>query len=120
MCVTAPARLVNPDTACWRFLLAPIAAIEYLQAALTLASNHDLGVALAELDLPNRPASGVKLAENDGRAVPGAARCPAGTLITAPPDLNGRRRVAAFADRMERDIYRSESGHRRIDKAVLE
>ena len=36
--------------------LAPIAAVENLQAALTLASNHDLGMAIAELDLSNRPA----------------------------------------------------------------
>jgi hypothetical protein len=60
--------------------LAPIAAaVEYLQAALMLADSPDLGVAIAELDLTYRPASGVKLAENDSRAVPGASRRPTGT-----------------------------------------
>jgi hypothetical protein len=39
--------------------LAPIATIENLQATLTLARNHDPGMAIAELDLPHRPASGV-------------------------------------------------------------
>jgi hypothetical protein len=32
----------------------------YLKAALTLASNHGLGMAIAELDLTHRPASSVK------------------------------------------------------------
>jgi hypothetical protein len=54
--------------------LAPIAAVEYLQAAASLAGNHDLGMAIAQLDLPNGPASGVKLAQNDHRAIPGASR----------------------------------------------
>jgi hypothetical protein len=63
----------------WPTWLMPIAPVENLQAALTLAGNHDLGVSIAELDLTYRPASGVKLAENDSRAVPGASRRPAGT-----------------------------------------
>jgi hypothetical protein len=33
---------------------APIAGVEYLQTARTLAGSHDLGTAIAELDL--RPA----------------------------------------------------------------
>jgi hypothetical protein len=37
---------------------------EYLKAAHTFASNNDLGMAIAEFDLTNRPACGVKLAEN--------------------------------------------------------
>jgi hypothetical protein len=57
----------------------------------SLASNHDLGVAIAELDLANRPACRVKLAENYRRAVPGASRRSTPAQITAPPDLNGRR-----------------------------
>jgi hypothetical protein len=44
--------------------LAPVSAIEYLHATLPLASNHGLGVAIAELDLTDWPARGVKLAEN--------------------------------------------------------
>jgi len=35
-------------------------------------------MAIAELDLAHRPASGVKLAENDGGAISGASRRPAG------------------------------------------
>jgi hypothetical protein len=38
--------------------LARVSAIEYLQAARTLASNHDLGVPIAEFDLTQRPARG--------------------------------------------------------------
>jgi hypothetical protein len=72
--------------------LAPIAAVENLQAAHTLANDHDLGMAIAEFHLAQRPARGVKLAENYRRAVPGASRRPAGTQIAASPDLNGRRR----------------------------
>jgi len=56
--------------------LAPIATTDYLQAALTLAGNHDLGMAIAQFDLTDRPASGVKLAENYRRAIPGASRRP--------------------------------------------
>jgi hypothetical protein len=36
--------------------LAPIAAVKYLEAALPLASNHGLGVAVAQFDLSNRSA----------------------------------------------------------------
>jgi hypothetical protein len=72
--------------------LAPIAAVEYLQAAHSLAGNHDVGVAIAQLDLTNGPARRVKLAENYRRAIPGASRRPAGTQITASPDLNRCRR----------------------------
>jgi hypothetical protein len=45
-------------------VLAPITAVEYLEAALTLASNHGLGVAIAERDLTHRPACSIELAEN--------------------------------------------------------
>ena len=82
-------RLLSPD---WRMRLAPIATVENLKAALTLAGSHDLGVAIAKLDLTNRPACCVKLAENDRRAIHYASRRPAGTQITASPDLNRRRR----------------------------
>ncbi len=41
--------------------LAPVAAVEYLEAAHPLASNHDLGMAIPRLDLPDWPARGVKL-----------------------------------------------------------
>ena len=36
--------------------LAPIAAIEYLEAALAFTSNHGLGMTIAQFDLTNRPA----------------------------------------------------------------
>jgi hypothetical protein len=71
--------------------LAPIAPVEYCHAACSLASNHDLGMAIAELDLTDWPASGVKLAQNYRRAIPGASRRPAGTQITASRDLDGCR-----------------------------
>jgi hypothetical protein len=80
---------IMPPPLTW---LAPIATIEYLQAELTLAGNHDLGMAIAQFDLTDWPASGVKLAENDRRAIPGASRRLAGTQVTASPDLNCRRR----------------------------
>jgi hypothetical protein len=48
--------------------------VEYLDAALALARSHRLGMAIAEFDLTDWPASGVQLAENDGRAIPGAHR----------------------------------------------
>jgi hypothetical protein len=56
--------------------LTPIAAIKYLKTVRPLASNHCLGVAITELDLTHRSASGVKLAENNRRAVPGTSRRP--------------------------------------------
>ena len=71
--------------------LAPIAPVEYLHAALTLASDHGLGVAIAEFDLAQRPARGVKLAENDGRSTDRASRRPAWAWIAALPDLDGCR-----------------------------
>jgi len=40
----------------WPTWLAPIAAVEYLEAAPAFASNHGLGMAIAQLDLTNWPA----------------------------------------------------------------
>jgi hypothetical protein len=71
--------------------LAPIAAVEYLEAALSFTSNDGLGVPIAQLDLTNRPASGVNLPENYRRAVPGASRRSARRRVAASPDLNGCR-----------------------------
>ena len=99
MCVRAPARSVNPDTACWRFLLAPLAPIENLQAALTLAGSHNLGVAIAELDLTNWPARCTELPKHDLRAISRASRRPV-RAIPASADLNCRRR--GIEDRLER------------------
>jgi hypothetical protein len=48
----------------WQMWLAPIAAIEYLEAALAFASNHRLGMTITQLDLSNRPARSIDLAEN--------------------------------------------------------
>jgi hypothetical protein len=48
-------------------------------------------MAIAELDLTNGPARGVKLIENDCRAIPGASRRSAGAQVAASPDLNRRR-----------------------------
>ena len=48
--------------------LAPIATVEYLQAALTLASNHSFSMAIAELDLPDVTAGGIDLLGHDGCA----------------------------------------------------
>ncbi len=44
--------------------LTPIAAVEYLEAALAFASNHNLGMAIAQFDLTNRSAPCVDLPEN--------------------------------------------------------
>jgi len=50
--------------------LAPVAPVEYLEAALAFASSHDLGVAIAQLDLANRPAGCNDLPENYRRSLP--------------------------------------------------
>jgi hypothetical protein len=39
----------------------PIAAVEYLEAALAFASNHRLGMAIAQFDLSNRSAGCIDL-----------------------------------------------------------
>jgi len=52
-------------------------AVEYLEAALAFASNHGLGMAIAQLDLANRPAGCVDLPENYRRSLRSASRCPA-------------------------------------------
>jgi len=45
-------------------LLAPIAPVEYLQAALLFANDHGVSIAIVELDLTDRPACCVKHPEN--------------------------------------------------------
>jgi hypothetical protein len=44
--------------------LAPSATVEYLEAALPLASCHNLGMAIAHLDLTNGPAGRIDLSKN--------------------------------------------------------
>jgi len=56
--------------------LVPIAAVEYLESAPPLASNHHLGVPIAQIDLTNRPARGVNLPQNYRRAARRASRGP--------------------------------------------
>jgi hypothetical protein len=48
--------------------LTPIAAVEYLEASLAFASIHDLGVAIAEFDLTNRPPGRIDLPKDYRRA----------------------------------------------------
>jgi hypothetical protein len=74
------------------FSLAPIATVEYLKPALSLAGNHDLGVMLAEFYLSNWPACSVNLPENYRRATRHAPRSSTRAQITASPDLNSRWR----------------------------
>jgi len=71
--------------------LAPIATVEYLEAALTFASNHGLGMAIAQLDLTNRTARCVDLPENYRRTACRASPRSAGRWVTASPYLDGRR-----------------------------
>jgi hypothetical protein len=47
------------------------------EPARPFAADHDLGVMLAKLYLPNRPASGVNLPQNYRRAALSASRRPA-------------------------------------------
>ena len=75
----------------WPTLLAPIAPVEYLEAALAFASNHNLGMPIAKLDLSNRTAGCVYLPENYCR-VDRTSRCSARRRVAASPDLNSRRR----------------------------
>jgi len=74
------------------FQLAPIAPVEYLEAALAFASNHDLGMVTAQLDLSNWSAGCIDLPKNDCRTTHGASRRSARGRVAASPDLNGRRR----------------------------
>src|SRR5271163_277044 len=71
--------------------LAPIAAVEYLEAARPLARNNQPGVTVTKLYLSNWPASGINLPQDDGCAPLSAPRRPALASITAPTDLNGCR-----------------------------
>jgi len=71
--------------------LAPIAAVEYLEAALAFASNHGLGMAIAQLDLTNWTSGCIDLPENYRRTVHGAPWRSARRCIGASPDLDGRR-----------------------------
>jgi len=57
--------------------LAPIAPVEYLEAARPLARNDQLGVTVTKLYLSNWPASGVNLPQDDGCASLNAPRRPA-------------------------------------------
>ena len=75
----------------WPTWLAPIAAVEYLEAAPAFASNHGLGMAIAQLDLTNWPARCVDLQENYRRVGRRASWRSARRRVSASPDLNGRR-----------------------------
>jgi hypothetical protein len=75
----------------WPTWLAPIAAVEYLEAAPAFASNHGLGMAIAQLDLTNWPARCVDLPENYRRVGRRASWRSARRRVSASPDLNGRR-----------------------------
>jgi hypothetical protein len=57
--------------------LAPIATVEYLEAALSLPNDHGLGMAITKLDLTHRPACCIELAKNYGRSARRASRRPA-------------------------------------------
>src|SRR5271155_2757059 len=74
-----------------RSRFAPIAAVEYLEAARPLARNNQPGVTVTKLYLSNWPASGINLPQDDGCAPLSAPRRPALASITAPTDLNGCR-----------------------------
>src|SRR5208282_750024 len=71
--------------------LAPIAAVEYLEAALAFASYHHLGMRIAQLDLTNRSAGCIDLTKHYRRSAHGALRCSARHRVAASLDLNGRR-----------------------------
>jgi hypothetical protein len=72
--------------------LEPIAAVEYLEAGPAFPSNHGLVMAIAQLDLTNRPARCVDLPKNYRRGARRASRCSARRRVAASPDLNSRRR----------------------------
>jgi hypothetical protein len=71
--------------------LAPIATVEYLETIPAFASNHGLGMTVAQLDLTNRTSCRVDLPENYRRAAHGASRRSTRRRVAASPDLNGRR-----------------------------
>src|SRR5277367_6363252 len=74
-----------------RSRFAPIAAVEYLEAARPLARNNQPGVTVTKLYLSNWPASGINLPQDDGCAPLSAPRRPAGTRVPASADLDGCR-----------------------------
>ena len=76
---------------CFRGDSAPIAAVEYLEAALAFASNHGFGMAITQLDLTNRPSGCIDLSENYRRDTHSASRRSARRQTAASPDLNSRR-----------------------------
>ena len=76
------ARLATVFALVW---LAPIAAVEYLEAAFAFASNHGHGMAIAQLDLANRPAGCIDLPENYRRSAHGLSRCSAQRRVPHRP-----------------------------------
>jgi hypothetical protein len=73
---------------------APVSPVLNLESARSLANDHNLSMAIAELDLSNRPAGDVNLARDDRRAGLSAPRRPAGAGIAAVSNLDsGRLRV---------------------------
>ncbi len=71
-------------------LLAPITAIEYLEAALPFAHDHGVSMAIAQLDLTKPAAGYIDLSENYRCSLGNTSRCSPRRWITSSPDLNGR------------------------------
>jgi hypothetical protein len=68
----------------------PSRSRESPNGALTFASNHGLGMAIAQLDLSDWTVCCIDLPENY-RCAARLASCSARRWIAASPDLNGRR-----------------------------
>ena len=80
--------------------LAPIAVVEYLEAAPAFPSNYGLGMAIAQLDLTNWTTCRINLPEDYRGPVHGASWCSARRRVAASPDLNGRRDGSKLGSRI--------------------
>ncbi len=70
---------------------APLAAVLDFEPSSPFASNHYLSMAIAQLDLSNRPAGCIDLPQNYRNSAIRASRYSARHRTSASPDLNGRR-----------------------------
>jgi hypothetical protein len=76
---------------------APTAPLEYLEAALAFASNHSLSMAIAQLDLTDRPPCRVDLPKNYRRSAHRASRRSARRWVATPPCIVSQFRSASGA-----------------------
>jgi hypothetical protein len=80
-----------PSVSCWADVVSAHCAGRISQTRALAREQSRAHMSIAERDLTHRPACRIELPENYRRAIPGASRRPAGTQVTASPDLDGCR-----------------------------